>query len=54
MLGEGQGLQGSVKGPSGLGHLALVHQELAVVQPDPGHLEGEEEEEEEEEEGREG
>ena len=41
MLGERQGLQGSVKGTSGPGDLALVHEELAVVQPYPGHLRGE-------------
>ena len=38
MLGEGQGLQCPIEGTSGPGDLALIHEELAVVQPYPGHL----------------
>ena len=38
VLGERQGLQGSVEGAPGLGHLPLVDEELAVVQPDSRHL----------------
>ena len=38
MLGGWQSTQSSVKHAPGPGHLALLGQELAVVNPDPGHL----------------
>ena len=38
VLGEREGLEGSIKRPPRLGHLPLVHEELAVVQPDSRHL----------------
>ena len=38
MLGDGQRPQGSVEGTPRPRHLALVHEELAVVQPNPRHL----------------
>ena len=38
MLGEGESPQGSVKRAAGSRDLALVHQKLTVVQPDPRHL----------------
>ena len=40
MLGEREGTQGTVKCPPGQRHLALVHQELTVVNPDTRHLGG--------------
>ena len=39
MLGDGHCPQGAVERPARPGDLALVHQELAVVQPDSRHLE---------------
>ena len=38
VLGQRQGPEGTVKGAPGTGDPTLVHQELAVVQPDPRHL----------------
>ena len=38
MLSEGQCPQGAVECPPGTSDLALVHEELTVVQPDPRHL----------------
>ena len=38
VLGEGEGPEGTVKGASCACDLALVHEELAVVQPDARHL----------------
>jgi len=38
VLGEGEGPEGTVKGATCAGDFALVHQKLAVVQPDTRHL----------------
>ena len=38
VLGEREGLQGSVEGTPCLRDLSLVHEELTVVQPDTRHL----------------
>ena len=38
VLGEGEGSEGTVKGASCACDLALVHKELAVIQPDARHL----------------
>ena len=38
VLGEGEGPEGAVKGATCTGDLALIHQKLAVVQPDTRHL----------------
>ena len=38
VLGGRQSAEGPVKHPPGPGHLALLGEELAVVNPDPGHL----------------
>ena len=38
VLGEGEGPEGTVKGTSCACDLALVHEKLAVVQPDARHL----------------
>lgn len=39
VLCDGQGPEGAVKRAAGVRDTALVHQELAVVQPQTGHLE---------------
>ena len=38
MLCDGESLEGAVEGVSGLRDFALVHQKLAVVQPNSRHL----------------
>ncbi len=38
VLSQGEGSQSTVKGSSGPGDLALLHQELTIINPDSRHL----------------
>ena len=38
VLSDGKCSKGSIEGPSGAGYFGLVYEELAIVQPDPRHL----------------